>query len=68
MMKVLKLRTYWDAGEAETISSFLEELRMAILMEYGDEIRQMHLELQREQKDAKPHQDIPDGFEDDLPF
>lgn len=48
-MKITKLRTYWDAGEAENFIAFLDDLRDAMWDIYYDDIAEMHyLMKQRE--------------------
>jgi hypothetical protein len=41
-MKITQLRTYWDAGDANIVLAFLDELREVLLATYGDEIIEMH--------------------------
>ena len=39
-MKFIQLTLYINADEAETIISFIEELKAALVNNYGDEIRE----------------------------
>jgi hypothetical protein len=41
-MKLTYLTTYWNAADAETVVTFLDELREVILAVYGEQIQQMH--------------------------
>ena len=41
-MKLTQLRTYWNAGDANIVLEFLDELREVLLATYGDEIIEMH--------------------------
>jgi hypothetical protein len=44
MMKITQLRTHWDAGEAQMVIEFLDELRDVLWTVYGQEIIAMHVE------------------------
>ena len=43
MMTKLQLSAHWTAEEAETILSFIDELREVVLVGYEAEIRATHL-------------------------
>ncbi len=43
-MSVTSLRTYWDAGDAYTVITFLDELRDLLWEQYEDQIIEMHQE------------------------
>ena len=65
-MKLTQLKTHWNADDAYTVISFLDELRDVIWDTYGDDIIQML-------KDASSH-DAPSDesdeceLNDDIPF
>lgn len=40
-MKVLRMQTHWDAGEAYAVLEVLDALREEIITQYGDEIIEM---------------------------
>jgi hypothetical protein len=40
-MKVTRLYTHWDADQAHTVITFLDELRDQLCEIYGDEIAEM---------------------------
>ncbi|MDZ7750266.1 MAG: hypothetical protein U5S82_23980 [Gammaproteobacteria bacterium] len=40
-MKVLRLYTHWQAEDAYSVLTFIDELREQIINEYGEEIVQM---------------------------
>tara|TARA_R110001592_G_scaffold271336_1_gene537828 strand:+ start:370 stop:543 length:174 start_codon:yes stop_codon:yes gene_type:complete len=53
-MKLLQLTQYLSSEEAETIITFLDDLRTMLVTHYGEEIRQDHrirLKLDYEQGD-----------------
>lgn len=65
-MKLMQLKTHWNADEAHAVISFLDELRELLWATYGDDIIEM---LQ----DATSHNvqgDDPDDpeFNDDIGF
>jgi len=63
-MKVLRLYTHWDAGDAYSVLAFIDELREQIINEYGKEIVQM---LQEASTDTDEQQlELP--FADVAPF
>lgn len=41
-MKLTQIRTYWTAEEAESVISFLDELRDLLWTVYGHDIVEMH--------------------------
>lgn len=41
-MKLTYLKTYWNAAEAETVITFLDELKEVIWTVYGEHITEMH--------------------------
>jgi len=40
-MKLTRLTTHWEAGEAYCVIAFLDELRDALMATYGDDIGEM---------------------------
>lgn len=44
-MKILKLAVYWNAGDAQLVLGFLDDLRDLLVDTYGDEIVEMHRRL-----------------------
>jgi len=68
MMKLLKIRTWMTPQEAETLCHLLGELQEIICQEYGEEIQQMHRELQRREEKKSQQTDDPPEFNDELPF
>lgn len=40
-MKLTQLTTHWDAGEAYSVITCLDELRDALMAAYGDDISKM---------------------------
>ena len=44
-MKILKLTVYWNAGDAQLVIGFLDDLRDLLVDTYGDEIIEMHQRL-----------------------
>lgn len=68
MMRVLKIRTWMTLQEAETVCVLLEELREAICQEYGEEIAEMHREIQRQQEEKNGCPDDSTPFNDEIPF
>lgn len=68
-MKTHRFRSYWHPLEAENVCNFLDDLKQIIWQEYGDEIEQIHHELQlREEEISKQQEDDDEGFDDDIPF
>lgn len=68
MMKILKIRSWMTPQEAETLCHLLSELQDAICQEYGEEIQQMHQDLQRQAEEKRQHQDDSIPFNDEIPF
>jgi hypothetical protein len=60
-MKVLRIPVYWTAEEADSIYQLLCELKEEVWRLYGEEIGQLHADLQ---SDTETDTD----FNDDLPF
>ena len=61
-MKVLRLYTYWEPGEACTALAFIDALREQITTHYGDEIADMLREASAqpdEQQLELPFTDLP---------
>ncbi len=63
-MKVTKLTTYWDADDAYSIISFLDELRDQLWATYGDEI----IERQQALSQRLSENDRPTDSERDIEF
>ncbi len=61
-MKFTQLTTYWNAGDAHLVISFLDELRDVLWATYGDEIIEMH---QAENKNRTQDNEHPDSTLDD---
>jgi hypothetical protein len=66
MMKITQLRTYWDAGEAQMVIEFLDELRDVLWTAYGQEIIAMHAE-EADNENATTGE-VHDGRQTDLEF
>jgi len=64
-MKITRVRTYWDAGEACTVIEFLDLLRNQLWDHYGEQITAMLKEAAADQaNDDEQH-----AFDfDDPPF
>jgi hypothetical protein len=65
-MKVTRLTTYWTLDEAAAVIDFLDRLRDALWVTYGEQITRMN----REDYDNRA-QDINQseiGFDDDISF
>lgn len=61
-MKVLRLYTYWEPGEACSALAFIDALREQITTHYGDEITEMLREItaQRDEQQLElPFTDLP---------
>jgi hypothetical protein len=61
-MKVLRLYTYWEPGEACSALAFIDALREQITTHYGDEIADMLREVSAqpdEQQLELPFTDLP---------
>lgn len=58
-MKFIQMTLYISADEAETIISFIDELREALLVNYGEEIR-------ANQRARLVITEVPGGSEDEL--
>ena len=63
-MKVLRLYTYWEPGEACSALSFIDALREQITIHYGDEIA----EMLREASAQRNEQQLELPFTDSPPF
>lgn len=63
-MKLMQLRTHWNADDAYAVISFLDELRDMLWATYGDDI----IAMQRDA--ATPHADDADACDinDNIPF
>ena len=59
-MKFTQLRTYWDAGEAQTVIAFLDELREVLLTVYADEISESNNKNISELKHHSHHDELSD--------
>ena len=65
-MNVVRLFTYWDVDQAQTVIDFLDQLRDTLIDHYGEPIAQQR---RAEQQLAKQQVDfIDDGLFDDDPF
>ena len=67
-MRILKISTWMTPQEAETVCALLDELREAICQEYGEEIAEMHREIQRQQEEKNKRPDDLIPFNDEIPF
>ncbi len=66
MMKITQLRSYWNAGDAHTVISFLDELRDVLWTAYGDDIIEMH---QAASQNNYSDEEMPDtDFDDEIEF
>ena len=68
MMRILKIRTWMTSKEAETLCHLLSEIQEIIHQEYGEEIAEMHREIQRQQEEKRHLQPEPTPFNDEIPF
>jgi hypothetical protein len=65
-MKHTQLKTHWNADDAYTVISFLDELRDLLWAAYGDDIIEM---LQDASSHQAPGSDPESpGFNDDIAF
>lgn len=67
-MKILKIPVWWSAQEAESILLALDELRIVIVQNYGDDIQRMH---ERTLQDEEAHLNLhlhENDWNDDIPF
>ena len=64
-MKITRLRTHWNAGEACSVIEFLDLLRDQLWDHYGEQITAM---LQEAAAAQANDDDQHDDFEDDPPF
>ncbi len=68
-MKITKLRTHWDAGEAHAVIEFLDELRDLLWTIYSDEIIAMHQDAADEGYSHIPNDGQTDlEFDDEIEF
>ncbi len=65
-MKITRLRTYWNAGEASSVIEFLDLLRDQLWDHYGEQITTMLHEAAAEQTNDDDQHGI--DFDDDPPF
>ena len=65
-MKVTRLTTYWDAEEALTVISFLDELRDLLWDTYGDHIVQHQQEAAARRLSNEEQLDL--NLDDPIPF
>jgi len=65
-MKIMKLPAYWDAGDAQLVISFLDDLRDVLVDTYGDEIIDMHRRMA--ERSALNEDQIELPFNDPLEF
>ncbi|MBL4866543.1 MAG: hypothetical protein JKY67_18345 [Pseudomonadales bacterium] len=49
-MKLMQIRTYWDADDAYAVITFLDELREVLLAVYADEIGELKSEKSLKQE------------------
>jgi len=65
-MKLSQLKTHWNADDAHTVITFLDELRDVIWATYGDDI----VEMLQDATSCHAPSNEPDDPElnDDLPF
>ena len=69
-MKILKIRTYWSASEAEGICQLLDALKEEIWSHYGDEIYRLYDDKRQEKMLEENGDELAsmDNFDDDIPF
>lgn len=68
-MKIVQLRTHWDAGEAHVVIEFLDELRDLLWTIYSDEIIAMHQDAADEGESHIPNDGQTDlEFDDEIEF
>ena len=65
-MKVTRLYTYWDAGQAHTVLAFLDELRDRLCEIYGDQILEMLREAPTQPAPAEQQTEL--DFDDNMGF
>ena len=66
MMKFTHLTHHWNAGEAYSVISFLDELRDVLWTTYGEEITEM-LQNASQSCESGDEAGIPE-FDDDIDF
>ena len=64
-MKTTRLTTYWDTDQVITIIDLLDELRLALIDTYYDEIEDFQQQRSIEQQKEKDNLDL---FDDDIDF
>ncbi len=60
-MRMIKIPVWWTPQEAESVISFLDQLRHEITNVYGDEIQAMHRESDKDDR-------LQDDWNDKVPF
>ncbi len=65
-MRITYLPTYWEAQEALSVITFLDELRDLLWASYGEEIMEKRQQLI--EGDLASEQQLDLGFNDEIPF
>ena len=68
MMRILKIRTWMTPQEAETVCHLFNDLQESIGQEYGEEIAEMHRQIQHQQEEKDHPQSDPTSFNDEIAF
>lgn len=63
-MKIIKIPTFWNAEQADTVYQFLLELKDAIWQEYQADIQRMYEQIREEQNRAE----ASDSLDDEVDF
>ena len=63
-MKILKITTHWTPEEAEAVYQFLDDLKIVLWQNYGEDIVQMHKTIHNEQQAGHGKS----SFNDEIPF
>lgn len=63
-MKIIKIPTFWNAEQADTVYQFLQELKDAIWLEYHADIQRMYEQIREEQNRAE----ASDSLDDEVDF
>lgn len=63
-MQTLKIPTFWNAEQADSVYQFLGELQQAIWQQYHQDIQRMYDEIRDEEIETQTN----NNFDDELDF
>lgn len=61
-MKTLRITTYWSTEEADCVYQFLDEFKMTIWQQYGEDITKMHEKIRDEQQKNNGSSEMNEEF------